>query len=124
MQNKFSIVVYTVIGLAVIGVVSQLFTNPASFLTTVFLMLVFGAAISALVYFLFIKKRSPSNDSRKFKQAVKQSKAKYANTKEKPKYKSSKRSKPFPTKKRKHKRASHLRVIDGNKSKRKDRATF
>ncbi|WP_246206612.1 SA1362 family protein [Virgibacillus ihumii] len=124
MNNKFSIVVYTVIGLAVIGVVSQLFTNTASFLTTVFMMLVFGAAISALAYFFLIRKRNPTSDSRKFKQAVKQSKAKYANTKAKPKYKSSKSSKPVQPKKRKHKRASHLRVIDGNKSKRKDQANF
>ncbi|GAA0602620.1 SA1362 family protein [Virgibacillus siamensis] len=124
MNNKFSIVVYTVIGLAVIGVVSQLFTNTASFLITVLLMLAFGAAISALVYFVLVKKRNPTSDSRKFKQAVKQSKAKYANTKAKPKSGSSNRTKPFQHKKRKHKRASHLRVIDGNKSKRKDRASF
>ncbi|WP_077326926.1 SA1362 family protein [Virgibacillus siamensis] len=123
MQNKFSIVVYTVIGLAVIGVVSQLFTNTVSFLTTLLLMLVFGAALSALVYFLLIRKRTPSSDSRKFKKAVKQSKAKYAPKNKKPKN-DAKRSKPLQTKKRKHKRASHLRVIDGNKSKRKDRATF
>lgn len=120
-RNKFSIVVYIVIGLAAIGLVSQLFTNTASFFTSIFTSLVIGMAVFAVIYFVFLKKRTPSNDQKKYKQAVKQSKSKY-----KPNTKPSqtKQSKPAQIKKKSTKRASHLRVIDGNKNKRKNRASF
>ncbi|GGK02600.1 hypothetical protein GCM10007063_26160 [Lentibacillus kapialis] len=122
-NNKGALLVYAVIGLALIGVVTQLFTNTASFLTSIFTMLGFGIAIFAIMYFVFFKKRTPSNDAKKYKQAVKQSKAKYSSQQTKPKT-PSKRPQPFSFKKKSNKRPSHLRVIDGNKSKRKNRANF
>src|SRR5699024_320871 len=122
-NHKSALLVYVIIGLAVIGVVTQLFTNTASFLTSIFTMLGFGIAIFAVMYFVFFKKRTPSNETKKYKQAVKQSKVKYSSQQNKPKY-PSKRSQPFSLKKKSNKRPSHLRVIDGNKSKRKNRASF
>ncbi|MBT2214430.1 hypothetical protein KK120_01120 [Virgibacillus dakarensis] len=120
-RNIVSVFIYLIIGLAAIGLVSQLFTNTASFFTSIFTMLGVGIAVFAVIYFVFLRKRTPSNDMKKYKQAVKQSKAKY-----KTKAKSTKQvhSQPLPTKKKATKRASHLRVIDGNKHKRKNRASF
>ncbi|WP_010530962.1 UbiA family prenyltransferase [Lentibacillus jeotgali] len=123
-NNKGTLVVYLVIGLAIIGVVTQLFTNTASFLTSIFTMLGFGIAIFAVMYFVFFKKRTPSNDNKKYKKAVKQSKAKYSSQQNKPKTPSKRPQQPFSLKKKSNKRPSHLRVIDGNKSKRKNRASF
>ncbi|GAB3052119.1 SA1362 family protein [Virgibacillus ainsalahensis] len=119
-RNKISILVYVLIGLAVIGVVSQLFTNTVDFFKNIFIMLVIGAAIFTLFYFLFLKKRAPSNEMKKYKKAVKQSKAKYKQHEpaNKPAVNNNKQ-KPLQTKKKINRRASHLRVIDGNKSKKK-----
>ncbi|MEN1970562.1 SA1362 family protein [Lentibacillus sp. N15] len=119
-RNKFSVFVYVIIGLAAIGLFSQLFTNTAHFFSRIFTMLGFGIAVFAVIYFVFLRKRAPSNDMKKYKQAVKQSKAKYkSNTKPQ-----QKASQPVHMKKKAAKRASHLRVIDGNKQKRKNRASF
>lgn len=78
-SSKGTIVVYAIIGLAIIGVVTQLFSNTASFLTSIFTMLGFSIIVFALLYFFIFKKRSggTSDESKKYKQAVKQSKAKY-----------------------------------------------
>ncbi len=124
-RNKLSVFVYILIGLAVIGIASQLITNTAGFLSSLFYMILFGAAIFAAVYFIFLRKRKPSNDMKKYKQAVKQSKAKYkqqshsGNTHGKPAAKKHIQ----PLKKKPARRATHLRVIEGNKSKRKKRAS-
>ncbi|MGY0693017.1 SA1362 family protein [Virgibacillus sp. FSP13] len=120
-RNKFSILIYIIIGLAVIGLVSQLFTNTTSFITSIFTMIGFGLAVFAVIYFVFLRNRAPSSDMKKYKQAVKQSKSKYKDTKKQPQ---TKHTQPLQMKKKTHKRASHLRVIDGNKHKRKNRATF
>ncbi|MFD2759388.1 SA1362 family protein [Lentibacillus juripiscarius] len=123
-RNKFSLLVYAIIGLAVIGVITQLFTNTASFLTSILTMVGFAAAIFAVIYFfVFRKGSSSSNDAKKYKQAVKQSKSKYSQKQAKPTNNNS-QSQPSAMKKKLNKRASHLRVIDGNKSKRKNRASF
>ncbi|MFD1038460.1 SA1362 family protein [Virgibacillus byunsanensis] len=122
-RNKFSSLIYIIIGLAVIGLISQLFTNTANFFMNIVVMVGFGLAIFAVVYFLFFKKRATSSDMRKYKQAVKQSKSKYKQQTKSP-TSSTKRPHALQMKKKQTKRASHLRVIDGNKQKRKDRATF
>ncbi|MFA1821562.1 SA1362 family protein [Virgibacillus oceani] len=123
--NKIATLVYIIIGLAVIGLISQLFTNTVGFLTNILVMLAIGLAIFGVIYFVFLRKKSPSNDAKKYKQAVKQSKTKYKN--QNPNRSSmTKNKKPQPVQSRKklHKRASHLRVIDGNKSNPKDRASL
>lgn len=125
-RNKFSAFLYVILGLAVIGLLTQLFTNTVNFLTNIMIMLGIGLAVFAVVYVFFFRKRASSNDMKKYKSAVKQSKSKYA-----PKNFSAvsgnpkiKQSASAQMKKRSNKRATHLRVIDGNKHKRKNRATF
>ncbi|MBD1222729.1 SA1362 family protein [Virgibacillus halodenitrificans] len=122
-RNKISIIMYLIISLAAVGLVSQIFTNTKGFLTNILVMLGFGIAMFAVIYFIFLKKKAPSNDMKKYKKAVKQSKAKYKhNTPVKSTH--TKKQVLNPSKRKPNKRASHLKVIDGNKSKEKDRASF
>ncbi|WP_373892748.1 SA1362 family protein [Virgibacillus natechei] len=122
-RGKMSILIYTLIGLAVIGMVSQLFTNTVNFFTSIFITLGIGIAIFAVFYFVFLRKKTSSNDMQKYKKAVKQSKAKYKQPKET--HQTATANKQHAQIKRKvNKRAPHLRVIDGNKHKKKDRASF
>jgi Tfp pilus assembly protein PilO len=124
--NKIATLVYIIIGLAVIGLISQLFTNTIGFLTNIFVMLAVGLAIFGVIYFVFLRKKSPSTDAKKYKQAVKQSKAKYkSQNTNRPATVKNKKTQPVQSRKKLHKRASHLRVIDGNKSSNpKDRASL
>ncbi len=75
-RNIMSLLVYLLIGLAVIGFITALFTNTVGFLTSIVLSLLIGAAIFGLVYFFILRKRT-SNELRKYRKAVKQSKQKY-----------------------------------------------
>ncbi|MFZ3577899.1 SA1362 family protein [Virgibacillus sp. DJP39] len=122
LRNKFSVFIYAVLGLATIGLLTQLFTNTVNFLTSIMIMLGIGLAIFALVYVFFFKRRSTSNDMKKYKNAVRQSKSKY--TPNNTVSDSATKKQSLLIKRKPSKRASHLRVIDGNKHKRKNRATF
>lgn len=118
-RNKFSWLIYLIIGLAAIGLISQLFTDPANFIMGIFITIGIGIALFAVLYFVFLRKRAPSSEMKKYKQAVRQSKSKYNSS---PKHTQVKQSPKM--RKKATKRASHLRVIDGNKHKRKNRASF
>ncbi|AUJ26292.1 SA1362 family protein [Virgibacillus dokdonensis] len=124
-RKSISIAVYMIIGLATIGLLTQLFTKPANLINNMFISIGFGVVLFAIIYFVFIRKKSSSNEMKKYKQAVKQSKAKYHQQKPAYKANATKQQPTSPTlRKKKHKRAAHLRVIEGNKHKRKDRASF
>ncbi|WP_212925997.1 SA1362 family protein [Oceanobacillus sp. J11TS1] len=123
MRSKaVSIFVYLIIAFAAFGLFSQLFGNTVAFLSRLFISVFIGAAIFGLIYF-FLMRRQPSgrqtDNMKKYKQAVKQSKSKYGHHKA-VKTVSHQKS---PQKKRNPKRASHLRVIDGSKAKKKNRAS-
>ncbi|WP_058307471.1 SA1362 family protein [Gracilibacillus massiliensis] len=127
-QNIMSLLVYLLIGLAVIGVITALFTNAVGFITSLLLSVLIGATIFGLIYFFILRKRTP-NDIRKYRKAVKQSKQKY-------KYNKHKKMQPSPIKqnishkkmnrplKNSRKDAPQLRVIEGNKQKKKNRASL
>ncbi|WP_087971656.1 SA1362 family protein [Oceanobacillus rekensis] len=121
-RGKFSIIIYLIIGFAGIGLISQLFGNTVNFLISILLMVAVGAGIFGLIHFFVLRKRGPSNmnEMKKYKQAVKQSKTKY----KQPKQSATSTKTVIPEKKKRSKRASHLRVIEGNKQKGKDRASF
>lgn len=121
-RNKFSVFLYAILGLAGIGLLTQLFTNTVDFLTNIMIMLGIGLAIFAVVYLLFFKRKASSNDMKKYKSAVKQSKSKYAPKNYSAISSNPKKKQSTHTKRKSSKRATHLRVIDGNK--RKKRATF
>lgn len=122
-RSKFSWIVYGIISLALIGIVYQLLTNTVGLFKSLFIMIAVGSIIFTAIYFIFLKKRAPSNDMKKYKQAVKQSKLKYKQNNEASSFKNRNRQ---TTLKRRlaRRRAPHLRVIQGSKPKQKDRTTF
>ena len=124
-RRKSFIFIYALIGLAILGFATQLLTNTISLLTSLLLMVAVGAIIYGAVYYFYLRKRT-SNELKKYSKAVKQSKAKYQkDDKKKTLAQTAKKHSPLGTKKRANKnRASHLRVIDGNKDKRKNRASL
>lgn len=118
-----NVILYSIIGLAIIGLTFQLIKNPLGIFKWLFFMLIFAVIIFTVVRF-FIKRSNPRSTSemKKYKQAVKQSKQRYQH-----KQPSNKRPQKNSPRTRRRKRATHLRVIDGNKSKskdNKDEATF
>jgi predicted membrane channel-forming protein YqfA (hemolysin III family) len=126
-RNKWSILFYVIIGLGVIGLFSQLFTQPGKFLMSILTTIFFGLVIFSVIYFVFLKKKAPSNEMKKYKKAVRQSKAKYKNDNSTATQTAKLAAKKQPNliKKNRNKRsAGHLKVIEGNKTKRKDRASF
>jgi len=127
-RTKFTVIVYFIIVLAVIGVISQLFTSPGSFFKSILVTLGMAVILFGILYFFFLRKSSSnSNEMKKYKQAVKQSNAKYKEHKQVflQKTKDGKRPVKQPSQpKKKARRRSHLRVIDGYKDKDKDRASY
>lgn len=123
-RNKFSFVVYIIIGLAIFGLISQLIGNPMNFFKEIIFMIGMAVIVFAVFYFIFFRKRSSSNEMKKYKQAVKQSKRKYKQNKNIKTNHKSKRPSVQKTRKKISKRPTHLRVIDGgHRSKRKKRAS-
>ncbi|MGP4061739.1 SA1362 family protein [Halobacillus litoralis] len=135
MRKWMTPVMYTLIGLAIFFVAIQLFTNTSSFLTSIVMMIGIAALLYGAIYFFFLRNRGfgggtggNRNDMKKYKQAVKQSKQKYKQpsppVKKTNAAKTPAKSSPFSKKKRKRTNTPQLRVIEGNKSKDKNRATF
>ncbi|WP_117169248.1 SA1362 family protein [Paraliobacillus sediminis] len=126
-RHKFSIWIYILLGIAIIGLGSKLLTNPTGFIMNILIIAGVGALIYGAIYFFILRKRT-TDDLKKYKKAVKQSKNRYKNpqTKKASTANSIKRNQPVLKKKKYTKKtdAPHLRVIDGKKQKRKDRATF
>lgn len=107
-MNKRQSAISLIIGLAILGLFSILIRNPFVLIKAILTLVV----ISAILFFLirlFIHNNHSSEEMRKYKQALKQSKLRYEKNNQK---------------KQKRKRPSYLRVIDGNKGKNKDQATF
>ncbi|MFS0672788.1 SA1362 family protein [Ornithinibacillus sp. 179-J 7C1 HS] len=109
-------IIYGIVGLAVLGLIIQLFGNTTGFLLNILVSIIIGITIFGLIYFFILGGRNKSTDAKKYKQAVRQSKSKYSHTNQTPIIKQQQTN---PLKKKSKKRPSHLRVIDGNKSKRK-----
>ncbi|QGH34906.1 hypothetical protein GI584_13035 [Gracilibacillus salitolerans] len=127
-RNIGSIAVYALIGLAVFGFISFLITDTLGLLKFLFISLVIGAAVFGLVYFFFLRRRTP-NELRKYRKAVKQSKQKYKYQQKNNRMQPSpvkhnvvtkKSTRPLKTRKN----HTHLRVIEGNKQKKKNRASL
>ncbi|MGY3714213.1 SA1362 family protein [Sutcliffiella cohnii] len=123
-----TIILWTILSLAIIYLISELFTNTRGLLTQL-LIIVGAATVFYLVFRHFIAGRigGGANGS-KYKKAVKQSKKKYQ-AKPAPstfnmKNRAAVKSKPQKATKPKRKTATHLTVIEGKKGKKKNRAFF
>src|SRR5690625_6809914 len=84
--------------LALFGFIVSLFRNPMALLTSILSLVLFGAIVVFIIH-LFSRNRRSTNEMKKYKQAVKQSKERYQQTK-----------------RRRRRRPSHLRVIEDRKS--------
>src|SRR5699024_10472306 len=113
-RSKVAILVYIVVAFAVFGLLTQLFSNTVNFLIGILVTLAIAAAIFALFYFVLLRNRNTSDETKKYKQAVKQSKMKYQQNTAPKKVEPSKLKKNTAIRRRGKRRASHLRVIEGN----------
>ncbi|MFK2824339.1 SA1362 family protein [Bacillus sp. B190/17] len=115
-----SVITYTLIGLAAIGLVSMLIYTPGA-LARQLAVLAVTAVVIYFLYRLVIRKRlGGSTEDKAFAKAAKHSK-KRLQKRQKPSSaspSSSKKKKPF-----RRKSTSHLTVIDGKKGKRNNRAS-
>lgn len=118
-RNKTAYLFYGLILLALFGLVSQLFGDTRNFIMGIFMMLGFGVAVFAVFYFLVNRSRGSSDEMKKYKQAVKQSKSKYQQSTSRDTTRPSAKQK-FQSKQKGKRRPTHLRVIEGNKPKDKD----
>ncbi|UOQ47471.1 hypothetical protein MUN88_15575 [Gracilibacillus caseinilyticus] len=125
-----SSLVYVLIGLAVVGFATALINDTVGLLSSLLISLLIGAAIFGLVYFFLMRKRS-TDELKKYRKAVKQSKQRYKTQQSNFKTKSSALKPNFSTKKAirplksSNRSATHLRVIEGNKQKnKKNRASL
>jgi hypothetical protein len=85
------------------------------------MMIIVGLALFGILYYVVYGGRKSSTEEKKYKQAVRQSKSKYKPYQSNmPTYQN---QQPSSIKKKVKKRPTHLRVIDGNKTKRKKRAS-
>lgn len=125
-RNMITAVFTLIIIFAILGFITQLFGNTRNFLIGLFTMVGFAVVIFALLYLLVNRTRGSgsSNEMRKYKQAVKQSKSKYQQTTPKKPTQTTTKKQNNVIGRKNRKRPTHLRVIDGNKSKGKDRANF
>lgn len=126
MKNRFSIILFgSIFFLAFIGLTTSLIKNPAGFLLNIAVIF----AVGAIIWFLFrhFSTSSPQKREQKaFLKAAKKSK-KRLHTREKSPAAQQHTSKSSSLKANKHKRSkssAHLTVIEGKKSKKKNRASL
>ena len=101
-------IVFAIIGLAIIGLVGQLFTNPGNFLRSILMMIGFAVIVGGLLYY-FMYQRGGQSQNAKYRKAVRQSKKKYGSPQSNQHYIKK------PAKIRHSEARAHLRVIKGNK---------
>lgn len=115
-RNKGSILLSIIVGLAIIGLVSSLVRNPVSFLMSILVMVGIAFVVFLIVRAVMNRRGTGKSDEmRKYRKAVKQSKLKYNQEKQPDKKKQSFAVSPVKTKKKRRHRP-HLTVIDGKKT--------
>jgi|SRR5699024_9839479 len=121
--NKVPIIMYVVIALAVVGLISALIVDTAGLITSIFTSLLIGALLFGAIYLFFIK-RKRSDELTKYRKAVKQSKRKYNTNTKRTSMPTSLNMSSMKLSNSNRKDAPHLRVIEGNKGKKKNRASL
>jgi threonine/homoserine/homoserine lactone efflux protein len=125
MSNRlFTPIVLTIIGLAILGIVS----NPAGLVKQLATFAII-ALVFYLLYKMFTHSNRNTNGKSSYNRAARKSAKKYASTTKQEGNSSTKKSAPIQllnpkattVKKRKQ---THLTVIEGKKGKKKDRASF
>ena len=126
MKNRFSIIIFgSIIFFAFIGLAVNLIKNPTGFFLNIAVMFAVGAIIW-FIYRHFSTSSPQKREQRAFLKAAKQSK-KRLQTREKSPIAQQHSTKSSSLKANKHTRSkstAHLTVIEGKKSKRKNRASL
>lgn len=112
MGTKRPLIVYIILGFAMLGFTYTLIFNTGAFLRSLALTVAILISIYGVIYVFFLRKRVPT-DMKKYKQAVKQSKNRHKLKNKRSILTQSRR------KHKKKKKPSHLHVIDGEKAKSK-----
>ncbi len=123
LNRTVSYFIYAVIALAVLGLFSKLFTNPLGLLLNIVII----AAIAGLVYFVYTRLTQGKTDRREqlaFRKAVRHSKKRSKDRDSKRNNVTSMASAKSHKIKPRRKSDVQLTVIEGKKSKKKNRASF
>lgn len=125
-RGKASIFFYIIVSLAILGILIKLLTNPLAIFKSLLIIVVIAVVLLAIFYFAFKKnnKGSTNSETKKYKQAAKQSKLKYRNYNQGPNESNKKKKENSHHKRKTRKRPPHLKVINGKKPKNNDRANF
>ncbi|PGL72420.1 SA1362 family protein [Bacillus sp. AFS055030] len=129
-QKVYTSIFYGIIALALFGLIAQLIHDPAKLLQR-FLFIGLILLIIYFIYRVFSSSNSQRSHQDSYRKAAKQTIKKYNTQKSSPFKKSINKSKPTsrkststPLLKKRTKDASHLTVIEGEKGKKKDRASY
>ncbi|WP_054752932.1 SA1362 family protein [Piscibacillus salipiscarius] len=77
MGQSAKYIVYSIIGLAIFGLIYNLIVNPVSFFKSILMMLGFAVLFGFIIYYFLIGRHKGGQD-RNYRKAVKQSKKKYS----------------------------------------------
>ena len=116
MRKTSSLLLYFFLGLIIVGLATQLIKNPGQFITSILILL----GVAFIVFIIMrsvLDNRQGLNDpeSKKYKEAVKQSQKKYGKPVSPKNIKKKKTETNKPSQRKKRRRKSHLKVIKGQK---------
>src|SRR5690625_3625792 len=117
MRKTRALLLYSLIGLVVVGLGAQLIRNPRQVITSLSILL-------GITFIMFLvlrdevnrRKGNDNTEAKEYKDGVKQSQKKYGNPVTNNQIKNNNEKKPN-SKKRKRKSKSHLKLIKGHKTK-------
>ncbi|SEO30720.1 hypothetical protein SAMN04488134_10636 [Amphibacillus marinus] len=121
MKGLRTVLVYTVILFATIGFFYQLFFQTTSLFNNILILAGIGAFVYLLVY-LFKPQQRMTDELKKYRRAAKMTNRRFAQTQKKKK--NSTQRKVTPIAKKRASNPPHLRVIEGKKANKKDRASL
>ncbi|WP_243290215.1 SA1362 family protein [Bacillus sp. FJAT-47783] len=120
-RNRLQPLFYMIIGLALFGFGYKLFVNPGELISQLFIW----AVVIGVIYFIYraVMRSRSNNEYSAYLKAAKKSKRKYKSQATVSQLKKAKKQPRthLPKRKRDH---THLTVIEGKKSKKKNRALF
>ncbi|WP_088071181.1 SA1362 family protein [Gottfriedia luciferensis] len=129
-QKVYTSVFYGIIALALFGLIAKLIDDPVKLLQR-FLFIGLIILIIYFIYRVFTSSNSQRSQQDSYRKAAKQTVKKYNTQKSSSLKKSINKTKPTsrkstssPLLKRRTKDSSHLTVIEGEKGKKKDRASY
>lgn len=122
LNRTISYLIYTVIALAILGLISSIFTNPFGLLKSIMITAVIVGVIY-LIYTRLTQGKADRKEQRAFRKAVRQSQKRNKSLTKKNNV-TNISSKPAHKIKTHKKSDTQLTVIEGKKNKKKNRASF